>query len=180
MTDDDGRTGEMVDEMSLISNRRVLQAFRLIGERLDSGAPSLPLDLLRERLVGELLGDAQRVAATLASDFVLVTHAGGPATTLAGSDMVDGISRQAAAGAILWTELDDLVVEEDVVAGDGLFHTLPPDSGYVTTLPFAFFIRYANRMMASEVAFLDVSATVTTPLSGGAAPSRERLAFLLG
>ena len=42
-------------------------------------------------------------------------------------------------GVRLWTELDDLVADLDVSAGDGLLHTFHPDPGYVTPLPFAFF-----------------------------------------
>jgi hypothetical protein len=168
-----------MNQKNLTSDERMLQAFRVIRERLDAGAPSVPLEVLRQRLEGELLGDARRVAATLAADFGLVTHAGGLPMTLAGSDLVAGISLQAETGAILWTELDDLVVEEEVIAGDGLFHTFQPDLGSVTTFPLAFFIRYADGLMTSEVAFMAVSATVTTTLSQGAAPSRERLASLL-
>jgi hypothetical protein len=168
----------MSDEDQL-SDERVLQAFRVIEEHLVRGAPAPPLRTLRERLAGELLGDDRRVAATLAPDFALVTHTGGTATTVAGRDMVDGIGRQGNAGVMLWIGLDDLVVDSDVAAGDGLLHTFRTDPCSLTTFPIAFFIRYADGLMASEVAFMDVSAAVTTPIPAGTKPSVDRLRLLL-
>jgi hypothetical protein len=169
----------MTDDEMRLNDEQVLQAFRVIGERLDAGAPPVPLRILRERLAGELLGDGQRVAATLAPEFALVMHTGGPPTTLGGRDMVDGISRQGDAGVMLWTEFDDLVVEIDAVAGDGLLHTLHPDPGSIITIPFAFFIRCAGGLMTSEVAFMNVSAAVTRSLTPGDKPSIDRLRPLL-
>jgi hypothetical protein len=169
----------MTDDAAMLSDEHVLQAFRVIGDRLDGGEPAPPLLTLRERLAGELLGDGQRVAATLAPAFSLVTHTGGPPSTIAGRVMVDGISRQGNAGVMLWAELDDLLVETEVAAGDGLLHTFHPEPGSITSYPFAFFIHYAGDLMESEVAFLDASAAVTTSLPHGARPSVEHLRSLL-
>jgi hypothetical protein len=170
----------MTDHENLLSGVRVLQAFQVIDGRIEEGARLAPLSSLRERLAGELFGDAERVAATLASDFVLVTHTGGPPTTLAGRDMVAGIGRQGEAGAMLWTELDDLVVEPHVVGGSGLLHTFRPDPASVTSFPFAFFIHFMGGLMTSEVAFMEVSTAVTTPLAAGARPSLEGFESLVG
>jgi hypothetical protein len=169
----------MTDDDDILSEARVLQAFRLIAERVEVANPSAPLVALRERLVGELLGDAQRVAATLAPDFVLEIHAGGPATTLAGHDVVAGIDRQGEAGVMLWTELNDLMVEPLAVGGSGHLHTFRPDPGSVTSFPFAFFIHYADGLMTSEVAFMEVSAGVNTQLAAGAMPHIEGLESVL-
>jgi hypothetical protein len=169
----------MTDHDDILSEARVLQAFRLIAERVEAGAPSAPLVALSERLAGELLGDAQRVAATLAPDFVLEAHTGGPTTTLAAKDMVAGIGRQGEAGVMLWTELDDLMVEPRVVGGSGLLHTFRPDPGSVTSFPFAFFIHYADRLMTSEVAFMEVSAGVNIQLAVSAMPNVKGLESLL-
>ena len=164
-----------MSEDALMSTDRMLQAFRVIDDRCGDAATAGSLLALRERLAGELLGDDVRVAATLAPDFALVTHTGGPATTIAGRDMVDGIRRQGNAGVVIWTELDDLVAAPDVVAGHGLLHTFSPDPRAVATCPLAFFIRYAEGFMTSEVAFMDVSAATTTSLPNGTTPSIERL-----
>jgi len=165
----------MTGPEALAGDEQVLQAFRVIDERLAAGGPRQVLDLLRGRLIGELLGDSRRVAAALTRDFSLVTHAGGSTTTLAGRDMVHGITRQGDAGVMLWTELDHLVADSSTVGGDGLLHTYQPDPGSVTSLPFAFFIRYAEGLMASEAVYLDVAATVTTPVPEGSRPSVDRI-----
>jgi hypothetical protein len=170
----------MIDNAASWHDDHVLQTFQMITERLANNAPALPLHTLRERLAGELLGDDQRVAATLAPAFTLVTHTGGATSTISGRDMVDGIRRQGEAGVMLWVQLDDLVVGTDVVAGDGLIHTFRPDTSALTTFPLGFFIRYAiDGLMTSEVVFMDLSATVTTSLPNGTAPSIERLRVLL-
>ena len=168
----------LMGEDALLSPRRMLQAFRVIDDRCGGSAQTTSLDALRERLAGELLGDELRVAATLDPDFALVTHTGGPARTIAGRDMVDGIRRQGEAGVMIWTELDDLVSEPDMVAGHGLLHTLSPEPCAVTTFPLAFFIRYSEGLMASEVAFMDVAAAIATSLPKGTTPSIELLQFL--
>jgi hypothetical protein len=168
------------DDAAPLNDYQVLQAFQVIGERLAGGAPAAPLHTLRERLAGELLGDAPRVAATLAPTFTVVTHTGRPASTVSGRDMVEGIKRQGETGVMLWVQLADLVADSNVVAGDGLLHTFRSDASTVTSFPLAFFIRYAvGGLMASEVAYMDVAATVTTSLPKETAPSIERLRSLL-
>jgi hypothetical protein len=170
----------MTDDAALFHDDQMLQAFRMIAERLAGDAPAAPLHTLRERLAGELLGDDQRVAATLDPAFTLVTHTGGPSSTTSGPDMVDGIKRQGEIGVMLWVSLDDLVVDADVVAGDGLLHTFRTDTSSLTTFPLAFFIRFTvDGLMASEAAFMDVAAAVTTSLPNVATPSFERLRSLL-
>jgi hypothetical protein len=147
---------------------------------LANNAPARPLLTLRERLAGELLGDDQRVAATLAPAFTLVTHTGGTTSTISGRDMVDGIRRQGQTGVMLWVQLDDLAVGSDVVAGNGLLHTFRPDTSALTTLPLAFFIRYAgDGLMTSEVIFMDLSASSTTPIPSDTAPSIGHFRTLL-
>jgi hypothetical protein len=170
----------MTDGAAPLHHDQMLQAFRMIGARLSGDARAAPLHALRERLAGELLGDHQRVAATLAPAFTLVTHTGGPSSTTSGRGMVDGIKRQGENGVMLWVSLDDLVVDADVVAGDGLLHTFRTDTSSLTTFPLAFFIRFAvDGLMASEVAFMDVAAAVTSALPNEATPSVEHLRSLL-
>jgi hypothetical protein len=162
-----------------VDDERVLQAFEVIDERLRCGGPSATLLPLRERLVGELLGDGPRVATTLNADFVLTTHTGGPPGTLGGRDMVEGIVRQGDIGVALWCEFDDLVTDIEAVAAHGTLHTFRPDPGSVVAVPMAMFLRYADGLMASEVVFLDMAAAVTTPLPDGG-PSLERVRSRLG
>lgn len=169
----------MTDDATLFHDDQMLQAFRMIAGRLEGDTPAAPLRTLRERLAGELLGDEQRVAATLDPAFTLVTHTGGPSSTTSGPDMVDGIKRQGEIGVMLWVSLDHLVVNTDVVAGEGLLHTFHTDTSFLTTFPLAFFIRFTiDGLMASEVAFMDVAAAVTTALPN-VTPSLERLRSLL-
>jgi hypothetical protein len=170
---------QMTEDATLFHDDQMLQAFRMIAGRLEGDTPAAPLRTLRERLAGELLGDEQRVAATLDPAFTLVTHTGGPSSTTSGPDMVDGIKRQGEIGVMLWVSLDELVVDTDVVAGEGLLHTFHTDTSFLTTFPLAFFIRFTvDGLMASEVAFMDVAAAVTTALPN-VTPSFERLRSLL-
>lgn len=64
--------------------------------------------MLRVRLLGELFGDADMGAATLAPDFELVMNTGTSTATLAGSAVVQGLGVQSASGVLMWTEFDDL------------------------------------------------------------------------
>jgi hypothetical protein len=158
----------------------LIQAFRLIDGRLSGDGGRGPLAVLRERLLGELVGDADRVAATLSPDFVLVSHGGGASTTTAGPRMVESIRRQGAAGMLMWVELDELLVEDDAVAGQGVLRTMRAAGGgadgvALTTDPLALFLRFAGDLMTSEVVFLDTAAGGSTTVHGVALPSREHL-----
>lgn len=157
----------------------VLQAFRLIDERLVQGPSDLTVRSLRRRLLGELLGDADLVSSTLAPDFVLTMHAGDQAATTSASSMIAGIRRQGEAGVSIWMTLDDLVVELDVIAGNGLLHTFSAGAGKLSTLPLAFFIRFAGDRMTSEVAYMHATAARFSSPPEGAMPSVERLRSLL-
>jgi hypothetical protein len=163
----------------------VLQAFRLIDARLVATDAPASLRLLRDRLSGELLGDAERVERTLSPAFQLVTHAPGGVTTTDRATLLAGVRRQGRAeGAIMtWIHLEHLLVDGAVIAGQGLLHTLvtapiaaqlgfadvePPDLG-LTTIPLAFFIRFAG-LMDTEVLYLDTGETSRSVVSGYAGP----------
>jgi hypothetical protein len=134
---------------------RVLRAFRDI----DGGHGGPLIAVLRMRLLGELFGDADAVAATLDPAFELVMHTGGTTTTLPGSAVVQGVDAQAASGVLMWTEFDDLVTDNDVVAGCGLLCSLLLRERALTTMPVAVFLRFSGNRMNSEVAFMGQAHT---------------------
>jgi hypothetical protein len=155
----------------------ILQAFRLIDARIDRSGS---LAVLRERLAGELLGDADRVAATLAPDFELVSHTGGPAATVPASSIIESIRRQGESGALMWVELDHLLAEADLVAGEGVLRTYRSDEGTVTSFPLALFVRVPGDRMAHEVAYMRMDAAETVEVAAGAMPPADRLRSILG
>jgi hypothetical protein len=129
--------------------------------------------VLRERLLGELFGDADAVAATLDPDFELVMHTGGTTMTLPGTAVVRGVGIQAASGVLMWTEFDDLIDDKDVVAGHGRLCTLLASEHGLTTAPIAIFIRFSGDRMTAEVAFM--GAATTEIVDPDALPSPEAL-----
>lgn len=169
-----------------LTTDNVLQAFRLVDLRLAEPTAPPTLGVLRERLAGELLGDASRVERTLGPGFQLVTHAPAGVTTTDRDALLASISRQGRAqGAVMnWIRLDDLLADGAVLAGQGTLHTLvsgplaaqqgfrdiaPGDLG-LTTIPLAFFIRFAAGLMVSEELYLDTAAAGRSVVSGSAAP----------
>jgi hypothetical protein len=172
----------------------VLQAFRLIDLRIAEGAHRDQLQSLKNRLAGELLGDADLVAETLAPDFELVTHVSG-VTAVTGRDaIIAGIQGlgQANAGTLMWIELDALVCDRDAIAGHGALQTLGPDVDdahpatsanpqglRLTTMPLALFLRFDGNLMSSEVIYLDPAATRIEALTHASTPSPERLRDVL-
>jgi hypothetical protein len=150
---------------------RIVEAFDRIGERRHDG----PLiEVLRQRLLAELFGDGAGVAATLASGFALVMHAGDASLTLAADAVIGSVDAQAAAEVLLWTEFDDLVVDATVVAGSGTLCRMHLAGATLTTTPLAFFLRFDGKLMASEVAFIG-GHSETTAIDSDDLPSVERL-----
>jgi hypothetical protein len=162
----------------------VLQAFRVIDARLAVGPRRPSLFALRERLAGELLSDVDRVAATLADDFELETVTSGSKTTTDRTAVLGSIRRQheAEGEAMMWMELEDLVLEETAIAGQGMLHMLrsaPEGTAHITSIPLAFFLRFENALMTSEVIFMDPPRTEPTVLGAGVAPTIEQVRTLL-
>jgi hypothetical protein len=148
---------------------RVLHAFRGI----DGGHGGPLIAVLRKRLIGELLGDAEAVAATLDASFELVMHTGGTTATLPASAVVRGVGMQAASGVLMWTEFDDLIADNNVVAGHGRLCSLLASEGGLTTAPIAVFLRFSGDRMTSEVAFMGEGTTEV--IDHEALPSPEAL-----
>ena len=101
-----------------------LQAFRLIDSRREQGLRRDQLMTLRRRLAGELLGDHRLVDETLAADFELVTHTEGKTAVLNRAALLTSVRRLGSGSALMWVELADLAVDNDVIAGQGLLRTL--------------------------------------------------------
>lgn len=179
----------------LPSDDEVLQSFGLIDSRRGAGTGRSLLLILRDRLAGELLGDADRVGATLADEFELVTLANGARTVTARDQLVGSIRAQSelVGGALMWMDLEDLVVDTSAIAGRGRLRTLLTAAGAaarghddigqgnlcVTSLPLAFFLRFDRGLMASEVIYVDPASTEVAVVPGGAMPSVNRLRTLV-
>ncbi len=189
----------MLDPPQVASEVDVLQAFRFIDALLAAGPRRESLLALRDRLAGELLGDGDRVASTLADEFELTTVAGGSSTTTDRGALIASIGRQGDGdgegdgdgAAMIWMELEDLVVEESAIAGRGMLRMLgstpgEPTSGqravdlvssHLTSIPLAFFLRFDGALMTSEVIFMAGPLPESTVLRKEL-PSIERLRAL--
>jgi hypothetical protein len=82
----------MATENSLQS--RILKSF----DRCRQPSASASMKALGKRLVGELLGETEYVAATLDPAFEVVMYSGGTTVTLPGGVIAEGVAAQAAAG----------------------------------------------------------------------------------
>ncbi len=159
----------------------------LLALRLEAAPTSGPLVALRERLIGELLGDSERAIAPLGPDFVLVTHVGGATTTTDRAGVVatlQGLGERG--GHLMACELAELVSDDDGAAGHGALCSMsaqPPEAAAggegdrvsVSRIPFAFFVRCEGDRMTSETIFLDLQGTDVTELEGSLSSVREGL-----
>jgi hypothetical protein len=143
----------MATENSL--QTRILKSF----DRYRQSSASPSMKVLGRRLVGELLGETEYVAATLDPAFEVVMHSGGTTFTLPGSAIAEGVAAQAAAGVLMWTEFDDFVVDGDTIATCGVMLTLLLADQTLTTTPVGLFLRFRGDRMTSEVAFMGTSET---------------------
>ena len=98
-------------------------------------------------------------ASTLDPTFEVVMHTGGTTVTLPGSVIAEGVAAQAAAGALMWTEFDDFVVDGDTIATSGVMLTLLLTDQTLTSTPVGLFLRFSLDRMTSEVAFMGPSET---------------------
>jgi hypothetical protein len=114
---------------------------------------------LGKRLVGELLGETEYVAATLDPAFEVVMHSGGTTVTLPGTMIAEGVAAQAAADVLMWTEFDEFVVDGDTIATSGVMLTLLLTEQTLTTTPVGLFLRFSGVRMTSEIAFMGTSET---------------------
>jgi hypothetical protein len=169
----------------------LLQAFRLIDSRLAAATSDRQLLALRDRLAGELLNDGDRVGATLADEFELVTITAGSRTTTKRNTLIESMERKSETGdnALMWMELEDLVVDETAIAGQGTLRMLHPapevtaresdehgeGDASLTSIPLAFFLRFRGNLMSSEVIYMESPSTEVTPLRRGALPTIEQL-----
>jgi hypothetical protein len=128
---------------------------------------------LRRRLLGELFGDADAVTTTLDPAFAVVMHVGDTSITLPGSAIADGVRAQAAAGVLMWTEFDDLVVDGDSIAASGAMVNLDLTEQSLRTTPVGLFLRFSGGLMISEVAFMGASSVAD--VSAERMPSVETL-----
>lgn len=163
---------------------RHVQAFRLLEACGGTDEEVRRVHVLRDRLLGELIGDADRVAATLTADFEL--RMGGSEAAVPGATMVEGIRRQGAAGLAIWVELDDLLVRDDRIAANGTLHTLTrhaPDAEHAAELascPIALFLRFAGDLMSSEVIYLDTANASSTSLEAADVLTPAEMSALVG
>ncbi|MCM3883418.1 hypothetical protein [Frankia sp. R82] len=163
----------------------LLSAFRLIDEQLATAPGAENLVAFRERMLAELVGDADRVAATLAPGFSLVTQVGGKTLTSGRDQLVASIQRLGAApgGALMWLRLDGLVADRTTIAGHGSLVTLTavPSGGLRRTVgPLAFFVTGDGPLITSESIYLDPQADETSVMADATLLDRQRCLDLVG
>jgi hypothetical protein len=150
---------------------RIVDSFKSIDELPERDAIK---SVLRGRLIAELFGDGDGVAATLEPDFELVMHSGATTTRLRADVVTAGVRAQHAAGTLLWTEFDDLVLGHRIVGGTGTLCNLALADRRLTTTPVGVFLRFTDERMSSEVAYLGGDST-STVIAADDVPSIEDL-----
>ena len=129
--------------------------------------------MFRQRLIGELFGDADIVAATFDPAFEVVIHAGETSVTLPGTAIADGVRVQASAGVLMWTEFDDLVTDTDSIAASGAMLNLHLEDRVLTSTPVSLVLRFSGERMLSEVVFM--GRTTIADVSADPMPSIDTL-----
>jgi hypothetical protein len=140
--------GERMTETSLDTR------IRLAFDKFDSAPTSPLLDVLRRRLVAELIGDGDAVADTLAPGFALTIHGSPDPVTLTRDDLVATVSRQTKTSTIVWMEFDSLLTTDSSMAANGTLCTLRGSESILTTMPVGVFLEYLEGLFISEVAFM--------------------------
>jgi hypothetical protein len=157
-----------------------------LASRLRTAPATGPLVALRERLMGELLGDTARALAALGTDFRLVTHVRGTMSTTDRAGVEANLRAMEGHDHLMWVELSDLVSDDEMVAGHGLLCSMigrPPEADgaggaewvSVSKMPFAFFVRCDNALMTSETVFVMLEETEVRELEGSVASARAGL-----
>ena len=98
------------------------------------------------------------MAATFDPTFEVVMHNGETTVTLPGSAIAEGVAAQAGAGVLMWTELDDVVIDGDLIAACGAMLTLQLTQRALSSVPVGLFLRFRDGRMTSEVVFICGSA----------------------
>jgi hypothetical protein len=155
------------------------------------------LRVFRERLIGEMVGDLDRILRTITPGFSFVGRAaGGDRRVIAPGEgpsaMFAPLCERDDLG--MWSDWDHLLVHNGVVAGDGRLHiscsasTAPrygipaddPDAWYVGESELVVFVDFEDGRMAREVMYSDPSTLQVAKISLDAAPRREILRAEVG
>ena len=152
---------------------RILRSFDRFRDR-----PEAELASLRIRLIGELLGHPEKLSSTFDPAFEVVMHIGDTVMSLPGSVIVEGICEHVVGGALMWTEFDDLIVDDGTLAASGAMLRLQVSERTLRTTPVALFVRYRGGRMVSEVVFMGGSTDVPVAPTEKT-PSRDVLAAQL-
>jgi|CXWK01.1.fsa_nt_gi hypothetical protein len=154
-----------------------------IAATSDEGQRAM-LSALRGRLVGEMTGDLEKVGASLAPHFQVRSY---PNQGMVADDregMLAILSMAFTAGIYkaMWVDWTRLMVDGNIIAGDGKLRMVMPraivqqmhpdaavDEGstYLVSSPVAIFIDFDGGLMAREVIYTDPSATEVRKLEPG-------------
>ncbi|MCW2539486.1 MAG: hypothetical protein JWN95_1211 [Frankiales bacterium] len=169
----------------------------IIDEKLaatDDPALRRIYQVMRDRLVGELIGDLNLLLGTLAPEFTLVLRpAGQPSAETGPAEFRTAVERLCASDLMIWVDWDHLVVSHGVSIGDGVVTTLmsaaaagagdpgDPHAMATVSVPGVVVIEYTESgLMSREIFYSDPGASVTVRLAAGDAPTREETARSLG
>jgi hypothetical protein len=171
----------------------------IIDEKLaatDDPALRRIYQVLRDRLVGELIGNLDLLLATLAPEFTLIVRpAGAPGKETGPADFRKAVEGLCASELMIWVDWDHLVVSHGVSMGDGVVTTLmpaaaaglsldadeAPDTMATVSVPGVVVIEYTESgLMSREIFYSDPAASVTTKIAAQDAPTRAATANSLG
>lgn len=133
--------------------------------------------LLRERLIGELLGDFALIERGTGPTFRLVTRMPGSKTiTLERENFLSMQKGAADSDAMVWSKFDHLLLDGNVLMCDGLLHSVASRDGASATVnvtPVVIVIEFGDDTIANEIVYLDASGTQQLTMTD--LPTRDEL-----
>lgn len=135
---------------------------------------------LRGRLIGELLGDRDRILGALAPEFTLVRHVPGTAAAAVPADAFRAsIDAFCAGGRMLWVDWDHLAVDRETLMGHGVMSSLSPvteeSPATLTTDRIAIVVEYRDGLMAVEHVYTGHDVPGTRTFDEDRAPTRAQM-----
>jgi hypothetical protein len=153
------------------------------------------LDLARERLVAEMIGDLPRLLGAIGPDFTMVRRpAGQPSGESDAAEFKAGVEQLCASDMMIWVDWEHVALDGDLFMADGVIHTLMPadaagvtlDAGddpgtkVVVSTRGVVIIEHADGLQSKEIFYSDPAAAEITKLAPGDAPTRAAAAEALG
>jgi hypothetical protein len=142
------------------------------------------LALLRDKSVGEAIGDLELTLSTLSPAFEMTSRTpGAPEVTASGAPLRAGLERLCHGDTVVWVEWEHLLLDGSAVMGDGQLFAFSPEpdgSWTVTASAIVVVLEFEDGLITREVVYRDPAAALTEKLQSSALSPRVELAERYG